>query len=310
MAIRIPKGKFLELKSKQDDYPEQLKKLRKPGSKGPHLPPPEERVARSPYSRYRGPAYVKLHDGRGVYNVFPYDRLGPEAKAAASTSPLRDEASSWRFLANKDRAGWTAAASFPEAGGFPGPKKLFALDKAVTMEQEGQLRILYFKHHYSPFNWTPHHLVPVEAMGPKGPFSEQTRTFIQESFYEIDNGHNLMMLPFGTEAAPQCALYCLLPHVDNHDKYRAWTRQELAHVDAKLADLQNEIQEKDKKKKHDQIMEHLISELYQAEKKFWTQLQKLGVRNVEELLKTGRSLTGQRLVREEVEGKVRWGVLA
>ena len=94
MPPRIPKSKFLELTSKGGEYPEQLKKLRKPGSTGPHLPPAEKRLGRYGYHQYRGPAYIHLHDGRSLYDLFPGARLTPAAAAAAKTFPA--PAAPWR----------------------------------------------------------------------------------------------------------------------------------------------------------------------------------------------------------------------
>jgi len=309
--FRIPKEKFLELKDKGEDYPEQLKKIRKPGSKGPHLPPPGKRLTRYGYAQYRGPAYVHLHEGRDLYNLFPGDRLSLATQASAVTSSLKDDAAPWRFIANKDRVGWAAKAKFPEMGGaFPGPKNFFAIDKPGKRKKDNDEEFEFFSTHHRPYKWTAHHLIPVEAMKPDGPFSPDTLTFIQESFYEIDNGHNLMMLPGSIQSS--CAYHCLLPHVGNHKEYRIWTASELRAVDTRLQKEQAKIKRevKGKRKQHDKIVEHLVGELYRSENQYWEKIKELGLKNVVSLLSDGHTLTGETLVKEKKGRKMRWGVLA
>lgn len=310
MPPRIPKSKFLELTSKGEDYPEQLKKLRKPGSAGPHLPPAEKRLGRYGYHQYRGPAYIHLHEGRDLYNVFPGGRISPAATVAAQ-SKVPTLAAPWRYIADADAAGWADAAKFPEAGGFPGPNRFFDIEAPIKAGKAKGKRnkIVGFSTVHAPYAWTPHHLIPIEALKKGGPFSDDTLQFMEDSFWEADNGHNLMVLPRAPQS--ECAYHCLLGHVDNHPAYRMWIIGRLTELDGRLASAQQKIksEEQDKQKSHDQFVEHLVDELYKAELACFDKLKVLGVKNVEALLTTGRSLTGEPLV-QAVPGKnVTWGAL-
>ena len=308
MPPRIPKSKFLELTSKSEDYPEQLKKLRKPGSAGPHLPPAEKRLGRYGYHQYRGPAYIHLHDGRNLYNLFPGARLSPPAVAAARAFPA--PAAPWKYIADNDVAGWTAAAKFPEAGAFPGAKRFFDIEAPIRGGKKKRNKVVGFSTIHEPYAWTPHHLITVESLKKGGPFSDDTLTFIEESFWEADNGHNLMVLP--RQHQSDCALHCLIAHIDNHPAYRLWSSAELKKLDARLAKAQQQIKskEKDLEKSHDQFVEHLVDQLYGAENDFFARLKDLGLLNVQSLLLTGKGLLGDPLVQARPGNKnITWGAL-
>jgi hypothetical protein len=308
MPPRIPKSKFLELTSKSEDYPEQLKKLRKPGSAGPHLPPAQKRLGRYGYHQYRGPAYIHLHEGRDLYDVFPGGRLTPGAVAAAKAFP--SPAASWSYIADNDVAGWTAKAKFPEAGGFPGANRMFDIEAPIRGGKKKRNKIVGFRTIHEPYSWTPHHLITVESLKKGGPFSDDTLTFIEESFWEADNGHNLMVLP--RQYQSDCAYHCLLAHIDNHPGYRVWSSAELKKLDARLAKEQQKIKnkEKDQQKSHDLFIEHLVDQLYGAENDFFLRLKEIGVLNVQSLLLTGKGLLGDPLVQGRAgNNNVTWGAL-
>lgn len=309
-----PKKKFLELTA-GSDYPQELQKLRKgPKAAQGHVTPPSKRLTRMGYHQWRGPKYVQLHAGRGVYDVPPWSKLSPAAVQKAKDAPL-GKAAIWATIGDRDQSAWDASSRFPEAGGFPGPKRFFDIhtDRPVLIRPKRAKtpRLKGFATAHAPYSWTPHHLIPVEAMqksAPNRPFSDEALDFIVESFWELDNGHNLMLLP--RSARSECAHHCLLAHVGSHPRYRAWTSARLGKLDkalkAALADIRQ--QEADKQKAHDKFIDILVDKLYQAEADFWEKLKELGVANVEHLLEKGVGMN-EGLVAEAKKG-AKWSKLA
>jgi len=318
-----PKKKFLELISQSPDYPQRLKDLRKSDKASQkHLTAPTKRLERNGYHQWRGPKYIHLHGGRGVYDQPPWTKLPADAVQKAKRSPP-SKAAIFRIIGDRDSAGWDEIARFPEAGGgFPGPKHFFDIEpsKPAAFKPKGLKtpRLKFFETFKRPdggpppYGWTAHHLLAVENVqsgNSDRPFSDETLEFIVMSFWEVDNGHNLMLLP--TRAQATSAYHCLLAHVDNHPQYRIWCRSKLRDLDTRLEKevqkIKDQRSKKDKQKAHDDFLDLLVDEIYAAENKFWDKLKKLGEDDVASVLEKGSGLRGDLAA---PRGKQRWGALA
>jgi hypothetical protein len=295
---KIPKHLFLELKSEAEDYPAQLKKLREERQKtGKHLRVPSKRLERSGFSQYRGPAYVHLHHGRDVYNVHPLEYLRPLLGGKTLTIPAR--ARPWRLL--QDEAGWKNEVRFPEGGAFPGSNHFFNVDRSRPIDIQGQLK--GFASFHLPYSWSPHHLVPIEAFSTKTgdlpTFAEEVVQAINDSGYDVNNGHNLMLTPRSTY---DIAYHCVIPHQGGHPNFNSYALKDLKKVNRAVEEEIDAVR-RDPSRKHEAFFDVAVEKLYETETDYWNKLRDLGRDVVASLLNASHVVQDEDRLLKRVETK-------
>lgn len=283
---RIPKHLFLELKSKEEDYPVQLKKLRneKEGG-GKHQPPFKKRLERGGYYQYRAAAYIHLHTGRELYELHPTKYLKEDPTKVALPSQSR----AWRLL--KDKQTWSQEVQFPEAGAYPGPNKFFGIDENGAIIIHGKLKAFRIARdptgmHAPPYWWTPNHLIPIEAFSTDDEepvLSDEVWEAIYNSGYDVNNGHNLMVSP---RRVCDIAYHCVVPNSGSHPKYSDLALTEMRKVDESFKEEISNIK-KDDEHAHNAMFDKLIDTLFKIETKLWKILRSLGRKQVDFILSRG-----------------------
>jgi len=115
-----------------------------------------------------------------------------------------------------------------------------------------------------PYQWQAHHLLPGSAfyyeMGGKPVFSFQQLRLILQTDYNINHGHNLILLP---EQNWACPVHTLVSHLGDHESYTTMVMNS-------LKERAKEIQEKvDDGLPHESAKSDLFEELKKLEDRVW-----------------------------------------
>jgi len=189
--------------------------------------PPRGVLGKDDHYAQNGSDYIASQDGRDVYRVFDHAYL----------EEIRD-------LVRQ-------TAEFP--GGPPENFNPRAKDK----DKKPALQKY-------PYNWEAHHILPGSAFyyelkdGPA--FTYQQLRLILQSDYNLNHGHNIIMLPDQAWAVP---VHALLQHPGDHPNY---TQQIMRDMRVIAKDMQKKI---DAKKDHKALVADIFTQLKQLEKKYW-----------------------------------------
>jgi hypothetical protein len=155
-----------------------------------------------------------------------------------------------------------------------------------------------------PYNWRAHHLISGEAFYTKNAdgelaFKEDNFPLVLQCQYDIDHGHNLILLPYDDWAPP---IHCLIQHPNQHDDYSMDVIGGLKEVDTDIDALRGRNAE------HDAIVANIFENLKVLEDILWDDLVAISKKLVEAAAK-GRRYT-IRWVRWRGNEKVyRWASL-
>lgn len=128
-----------------------------------------------------------------------------------------------------------------------------------------------------PYRWQAHHLIPGEAFYSEDasgkPVIDKDENFdiLLQTPYDIDHGHNLVILPSVSWAVP---VHALLQHPNNHNDYTQDVMEGLGHVDAEIDTLRGQ------GKPHEAIVGSVFEQLKSLETQLWTLLLKRSRRAV------------------------------
>ncbi|ATB44489.1 AHH domain-containing protein [Corallococcus macrosporus] len=115
-----------------------------------------------------------------------------------------------------------------------------------------------------PYAWEAHHILPGSAFyyelkdGPA--FTYRQLRLILQSDYNLNHGHNIIMLPDQAWAVP---VHALLQHPGDHPNY---TQQVMEDMKAIAQKLQKAI---DSQKDHTALVEDVFAQLHKLENKYW-----------------------------------------
>ncbi|WP_158620302.1 MULTISPECIES: AHH domain-containing protein [Corallococcus] len=118
-----------------------------------------------------------------------------------------------------------------------------------------------------PYRWQAHHLIPGEAFYTEDssgkPVIDTAENFdiLLQTPYDIDHGHNLIMLPSVSWAVP---VHSLLQHPNNHNGYTQDVIQGLSAIDAEIDTLRGQ------GKPHEAIVGSVFEDLKKLEAELWT----------------------------------------
>ncbi|NTX05923.1 AHH domain-containing protein [Myxococcus sp. CA040A] len=222
------------------------------------------------YYAQNGSDYIASLDGRGVYRVFDHSYLDEIRDLVRQT------------------------AEFP--GGPPENFNPRAKDK----EKKPALQKY-------PYAWEAHHILPGSAFyyelksGPA--FNHKQLRLILQSEYNLNHGHNIIMLPDQAWAVP---VHALLQHPGDHPTY---TQQVMEEMKAIAEKLQKEI---DAQKDHKALVTKIFEYLKDLEEQYWDMLVELS-RAVVESVTQGKQYVHE-FVRYTPKGKkaksrYEWGSL-
>jgi hypothetical protein len=200
-------------------------------------------------TRYRenGTKYLRAQDGRGVYRNFGHKHLKKIKEVARS------------------------AAEFPG-----GPVQNFDRKAPAAKGTSGAKW---------PYAWEAHHMIPGDVFthmlaGINGNgeliFTRKQYNLLCKSKYDVNHGHNIIMLPADNWAVP---VHVLLQHPSDHPEY---TKFVLKRCQAISKDLQKLI---DKKQPHKALKEAVFTELKDLEEVLWELIVDLSKRVVEAVIK-------------------------
>ena len=155
-----------------------------------------------------------------------------------------------------------------------------------------------------PYSWEAHHLLPGSAFyyeNESGPaFTPQQYEILLSSPYNINHGHNIIMLP---KQAPAVPVHKLIQPPSDHPEYTQLVIKD-------LQTLQKTIQKLiDKQEDHTAIKASLVDELKGLEEKYWKYVVGIGRKSVK-AVSEGTALEGYSVRYEAKSGRVyQWGAL-
>lgn len=120
-----------------------------------------------------------------------------------------------------------------------------------------------------PYHWRAHHLIPGEAFytedGSGKPVFDRWENFeiLLQTPYDIDHGHNLLLLPRDAWAVP---VHALLHHPHQHNGYTLDVMEGLKRIDSQIDTLRGQGQP------HEEIVANVFSELKDLESNLWEDL--------------------------------------
>ncbi|NVJ04723.1 AHH domain-containing protein [Myxococcus sp. AM001] len=120
-----------------------------------------------------------------------------------------------------------------------------------------------------PYAWRGHHLIPGEAFYTEDstgkPIFDEPENFdiLLQTPYDIDHGHNVILLPYEAWAVPVHALIC---HPNNHNDYSRDVIQRLKSIDNEIDTLRGQATE------HEAIVANVFSQLKDLESDLWEDL--------------------------------------
>lgn len=120
-----------------------------------------------------------------------------------------------------------------------------------------------------PYPWQAHHLIPGEAFYTEDsdaqPIFDKTENFdiLLQTPYDIDHGHNMILLPSKGWAVP---IHALMQHPNNHNGYTTEVLTRLKRIDSQVDTLRGEGE------KHEAIVANLFQDLKDLESDLWDDL--------------------------------------
>ncbi|NTX53309.1 AHH domain-containing protein [Myxococcus sp. CA051A] len=179
------------------------------------------------YYAQNGSNYIASLDGRGVYRVFDHPHL----------DEIRD--------------------MVRETAEFPGGPPENFNPRAKDKEKKPALQKY-------PYAWEAHHILPGSAfyyeLKSGTAFTYQQLRLILQSEYNLNHGHNIIMLPDQAWAVP---VHALLQHPGDHPNY---TQQVMQDMKVIAKNLQKEI---DKQKDHGLLVTDIFNKLKELEDDYW-----------------------------------------
>ncbi len=117
-----------------------------------------------------------------------------------------------------------------------------------------------------PYSWQAHHMIPGEAFYTEDasgqPIFDKQENFdiLLQTPYDIDHGHNMILLPYAAWAVP---VHALLQHPNNHNDYTTEVMQRLKDIDIEIDTLRGQGEE------HEAIVANVFSQLKDLESDLW-----------------------------------------
>ena len=122
-----------------------------------------------------------------------------------------------------------------------------------------------------PYRWQAHHLIPEEAFYTEDssgkPIVDKDENFdiLLQTPYDIDHGHNLILLPSVSWAVP---VHALLQHPNNHNDYTEDVIQGLKRINSEIDTLRGQGQP------HEAIVANVFESMKAMEGELWRNLLK------------------------------------
>lgn len=201
---------------------------------------------------YRGPRFIFQDEPRKkIYNNFNRSIFSKMSVLYYFGGRVRKGGEPPLYV-TASREKWSQVAMFPEAGGkFPGE-----LGNFYYLSPQGQ------RH---PYPWQAHHLLPQSVFFDKNtPFNEEQMMVLRRSFYDINNGHNIVMLPAVAKYSP---VHTLIVHFSDHPAYTSHVQTRMDEVSAELDKVFKKAKEE---KKHLAMFEAILKALHVLEDEFWS----------------------------------------
>jgi hypothetical protein len=119
-----------------------------------------------------------------------------------------------------------------------------------------------------PYPWRAHHLIPGEAFYTEDAdgetvFEEDNFRVLLQAPYDIDHGHNLILLPALAWAVP---VHALMQHPNNHNNYTLTVMQRMKRIDEQLSTLRGKV------RKHEALVAKVFENLKKLESALWDAL--------------------------------------
>lgn len=120
-----------------------------------------------------------------------------------------------------------------------------------------------------PYPWRAHHMIPGEAFYTEDsegkPVFEKEENFdiLLQTPYDIDHGHNMILLPGVAWAVP---VHALLQHPNNHNGYTQEVVERLKRIDSEIDTLRGQ------NKSHEAIVPDVFEALKRLESDLWGEL--------------------------------------
>ncbi|MFY0562451.1 AHH domain-containing protein [Archangium lansingense] len=120
-----------------------------------------------------------------------------------------------------------------------------------------------------PYTWRGHHLLPGEAFYTEDstgkPIFDKTENFdiLLQTPYDIDHGHNVILLPYEAWAVP---VHALIHHPNQHNDYSREVLQRLKSIDNEIDTLRGQ------GKKHEAIVADVFNQLKDLETDLWNDI--------------------------------------
>ena len=269
---------YPELKS---DYPQCMKDPPPKEGEEQHIDgsqPARAILIKDSEYRFRGTRYLHAKGGRGVYGNPGRSRLSQVPKGVAP----RTRGSRWEKAATSPNA-WEMYASFPEkGGGLPGPRSHYCYVQQVEIVKEVSATLVWIQRVFPlaasgwrPYKFVAHHILPHEAFhyetDGKPVLDAKVRTYLSLAPYDINNGHNIAMLPAYNKEVP---VHSMVQHPSDHPP---WTIRVLREIKKIASNIKKRIAQK---KKPHQILDAIVDELHETEEKMWNRLCELGIQSV------------------------------
>ncbi|MFY0526488.1 AHH domain-containing protein [Archangium gephyra] len=205
-------------------------------------------LAAGDYYQYRGPRFVFQTDARKkIYNDYARSLFSTVGVFYGQSYKGRKPP----LYAWANKAHWKRMAMFPEAGGkFPGENGIF-----YFLSEAGQRR---------PYPWQAHHLLPESVFTEENTkFTDEQMMVLERSFYNINNGHNIMMLPSDERYVP---VHKLIAHYSSHSNYTLRVKE---RMDKLSTELEAVFKKAKKEKEHLAPFKAILKSLHQLEDELW-----------------------------------------
>ncbi|WP_395816903.1 AHH domain-containing protein [Archangium minus] len=265
----------------KDDYPQCMKDPPPKEGEEQHIDgsqPARAILIKDSEYRFRGTRYLHKKRGRDVYNNHGRSRLSQVPKGVAP----RTRNSRWEKAA-QSKDDWDTYASFPEkGGGLPGPRSHYCYKLRMEIVKEVSATLVWIQKispladsRGRPYEFEAHHILPYEAFhyetNGKPVIDAKARAFLNLTPYDINNGHNIAMLPAKNQHVP---VHAMVQHPSDHPP---WTLLVLEEIKEIAANIKERIAQK---KKPHQVLDAIVDELHEVEEKMWDELCSLGIQAV------------------------------
>ncbi len=216
--------------------------------------PENSKLTSGDYYQYRGPRFISQDEPRmKIYNNFERS-LFSRMSVIYYYNPRSHRKGEPPLYVTASREKWQQVAMFPEAGGkFPGE-----LGNFYYLCPQGQR---------FPYPWQAHHLLPQSVFFEENaPFTDEQMMVLKRSFYNINNGHNIIMLPADPKYS---AVHRLMVHFSDHPAY---TGRIQTRMDRIAMELDKVFKKARREKDHLAPFKAILKALHQAEDEFWSLL--------------------------------------